>query len=178
MSKTRFTSVLATFVVCFLFWILITWSFDGQELIAGAVISLGVALFAARFFIHAATMRMANPLRFLSLVWYCCVVFLWELIKANWDMAKRAFSRDPELRGPRIHPGIVKVPVQIHSEYGLSMLANSITLTPGTITMDIVEEDGENYFYIHWIDVADGSPEEIGVQIKGRLEKWIRRIWE
>ena len=98
MSKTRFTSVLATFVVCFLFWILITWSFDGQELIAGAVISLGVALFAARFFIHTGTMRMANPLRFLSLVWYCCVVFLWELIKANWDMAKRALDEEnPDL---------------------------------------------------------------------------------
>ena len=38
--------------VCFVFWVLITWSFAIQELIAGAVISLGVALFAARFFIH------------------------------------------------------------------------------------------------------------------------------
>ena len=116
-------------------------------------------------------MRMANPLRLLSLVWYCLVVFLAELGKANWDMAKRSFSMDTTLRGPRIHPGIVKVPVNVHSEYGLSMLANSITLTPGTITMDIVEEDGENYFYIHWIDVAKGSPEEMGEQIKGRLRK-------
>lgn len=178
MPKTRFSSVLATFMVCFVFWVLITWSFAIQELIAGAVISLGVALFAARFFIHTGTMRMANPLRLLSLVWYCLVVFLAELGKANWDMAKRSFSMDTTLRGPRIHPGIVKVPVNVHSEYGLSMLANSITLTPGTITMDIVEEDGENYFYIHWIDVAKGSPEEMGEQIKGRLEKWIRRIWE
>lgn len=173
MPKTRFFSVIVTFFVCYLFWILINWSLNIEELIAGAVVALLVALFASRFFIHTGKMRMTQPLRFFSLVWYCLVIFMEELAKANWDMAKRAFSR-----GPNINPGIVKVPVDVHSEYGLSMLANSITMTPGTITMDIVEEDGRNYFYIHWIDVANGCPEEAGEIIKGRLEKWTRRIWE
>ncbi|MDO4732435.1 MAG: Na+/H+ antiporter subunit E [Bacillota bacterium] len=173
MPKTRFVSVIVTFFVCYLFWILINWSLNVEELIAGAVISLLVALFASRFFIHTGKMRIANPLRLFSLIWYCLVVFIEELAKANWDMAKRSFSR-----GPNINPGIVKVPVDVHSEYGLSMLANSITMTPGTITMDIVEEDGRNYFYIHWINVEDGRPEAAGELIKGRLEKWTRRIWE
>ena len=58
------------------------------------------------------------------------------------------------------------------------MLANSITLTPGTITMDIAEEDGKSYFYIHWIDVAETDREKAGEVIKGRMEKWIGRIWK
>ena len=51
MQKTKTPAVVATFVVCYAFWILLTWSFAAQELIVGAVVSLLVALFAARFFI-------------------------------------------------------------------------------------------------------------------------------
>ena len=51
------------------------------------------------------------------------------------------------------------------------------TLTPGTITMDITEEDGQMYYYIHWIDVTcDGA--EAGEVIKGRMERWLRRVWK
>ena len=72
----------------------------------------------------------------------------------------------------------MKVPVGLKSEYAQAMLADSITLTPGTITVDTVEEDGKDYYYIHWIDVASEDPEEAGEAIKGTLEKWVRRIWE
>ena len=58
------------------------------------------------------------------------------------------------------------------------MLANSITLTPGTITMDIAEQDGQDYYYIHWIDVTETDREKAGNVIKGRLENGIRRIWQ
>ena len=59
-----------------------------------------------------------------------------------------------------------------------AMLANSITLTPGTITMDIAEEDGQTYYYIHWIDVAAPSGKEAGDAIKGTLEKGVGRIFK
>ena len=57
-----------------------------------------------------------------------------------------------------INPGIVKIPTDMKSDYGIAALANSITLTPGTITMDFAEEDGQNYLYVHWID--QGQPGE------------------
>lgn len=172
MSKTNAKSIISTFIVCYILWILFTWSFASQELIAGALISLMVAIFTARFFIHENPFYLFKPQRFFTLIIYCFGIFIWELIKANVDMAKRALN--PKLP---INPGIVKVPVELKSEYGLAMLANSITLTPGTITMDIVEEDGKNYFYIHWIDVATTESEKAGEAIKGTLEKWVRRIW-
>ncbi len=172
MPKTKFPAVLTTFLLCLGFWILITWNFDVQELAAGAVVSLAVALFSARFFIHEKAFWLFNPAKFFGLIAYL-FIFLGELIKANWDVAKRCYGGCKN-----IHPGIVKVPVDVKSEYGRSMLANSITLTPGTITMDAVEEDDKAYYYIHWIDVTAASGEEAGDAIKGTLEKGVRRVFE
>ena len=78
----------------------------------------------------------------------------------------------------KVNPGIVKVPVNLGDGYPEAMLANSITLTPGTITLDITEEEGQDYFYIHWIDVSETDRDKAGDMIKGTLEKWIRRIWK
>lgn len=172
MQKTRFPAVISTFLVCFGFWILLTWSFEIQELAAGAVVSLAVALFCARFFVHEKSFWLFNPAKFFSLLFYVLCVFPCELVKANWDVAKRCFGGCKN-----VNPGIVKVPVDLKSEYGQAMLANSITLTPGTITMEVAEEEGQTYYYIHWIDVA-GDGKEAGDAIKGRLEKWVGRIFK
>jgi multicomponent Na+:H+ antiporter subunit E len=156
-----------------LFWILFTFSFTVQELAAGAVISLAIAIFTARFFIHENAFHLFNPARLFTLIYYCLVIFMKELWKANMDVAKRALN--PKLP---VNPGIVKVPSKLSSEYGLALLANSITLTPGTITMDIAEQNGKVYYYIHWIDVATTKSEEAGEAIKGTLENWIGRIFK
>ena len=174
MRKTTFPAVLATFVVCFLFWILLDFSFKVEELVAGAVVSLAVALFSARFFIHEDAFWLLNPVKFFSLIGYWCGTFFVELVKANVDMAKRCFGGCKN-----IQPGIVKVPVELESDYGQAALANSITLTPGTITLDIAEDrDGKTWYYIHWIDVTTEDPAEAGEAIKGRLERGIRRFWK
>lgn len=172
MKKTSSSAVFSTFIFCYLMWILFTFSFSLQELLVGAVASFLVALFTARFFVHDNPFYLFNPQRLLNLILYV-FIFSKELIKANWDVAKRALN--PALP---INPGIVKVQVETESEYGIAMLANSITLTPGTITMDVAEENGKNYFYIHWIDVATENSREAGEAIKGTLEKWVRRIWK
>ena len=172
MQKTRFPAVISTFVLCFGFWMLLTWSVAPQELAAGAVVSLAAALFSARFFIHEKAFWLLIPKRLGALIAYI-PVFLWELIKANWDVAKRCYGGCKN-----VNPGIVKIPVNVESEYGQSMLANSITLTPGTITMEITEEDGQTYYYVHWIDVTAPSGKEAGDAIKGTLEKWVGRIFK
>lgn len=138
----------------------------------GAVVSLAVALFSARFFIHEKPARLLNPRRLGSLIVYV-FVFLGELIKANVDMARRCFG------GCRkVNPGVIKVPVDLDGDYAEAMLANSITLTPGTITLDIAQQGEQTYYYIHWIDVTETDGEKAGEIIKGKMEKWIRRIWE
>ena len=173
MQKMRFPAVISTFIVCFAFWELLTWSFEIQELAAGAVVSLAVALFAGRFFVHAKSFWFFNPVKLVNLIIYVLFIFPVELIKANWDVATRCFGGCKN-----VNPGIVKVPVDLESDYGQAMLANSITLTPGTITMDIAEEEGQTYYYIHWIDVTAPSGKEAGDAIKGTLEKGVGRIFK
>ena len=62
-------------------------------------------------------------------------VFLYKLVLANFDMAYRVLS--PKLP---INPRIVKVPTSLKSDFLKLVLANSITLTPGTLSLD-VEDD-------------------------------------
>lgn len=174
MQKAKLPAVAATFVLCFAFWILLTWSFTAQELIVGALVSLAVALFSARFFIHESAGWLVHPGRFLSLLGFWCGTFVVEMVKANLDMARRCFGGCKD-----VNPGIVKVPVELESDYGQAALANAITLTPGTITLDIAEDqEGKTWYYIHWIDVKTADPAEAGEAIKGSLERGIRRFWK
>ena len=173
MQKTKFPAVVATFVLCFAFWVLLTWSFTMQELIAGGVVSLAVALFSARFFIHEDPGWLLNPGRLFSMLAFWLGIFPCEMVKANLDMARRCFGGCKD-----INPGIVRIPVGLKSEYGQAALANSITLTPGTITVEVTEQNGEPTYYIHWIDVTKPSGKEAGDAIKGTLEKGLRRVWE
>ena len=181
MRKTTLPAFISTFVVCYIFWLLITGQipavFKGgaapQILIIGVLVSVLAAAFTARFFIHSSAFHLFSPSRLGTFICYGFGVFIKELVKANIDVAKRAFS--PALP---VNPGIVKIPTELKSDYGLSMLSNSITLTPGTITLDVAEEDGQNNLYVHWIDVGSEDPVEAGDQIKGTMESWIRRIFK
>lgn len=82
--------------------------------------------------------------------WKCCVKAFWyvlyliaEIIKANFDTAKMilAFDMEPE-------PVLVKFRTDLYTEAGQVILANSITLTPGTLTVDLRE--GE--YLVHCLD--------------------------
>ncbi|GAH35790.1 unnamed protein product, partial [marine sediment metagenome] len=59
------------------------------------------------------------------------------------------------------------VKLDITSKFGRAILANSITMTPGTITVDIIDD----YIYIHWIYVHSTDPEIYSRKISGRFEK-------
>ena len=134
MRKNSFLLWLSTFVVCYALWLLLVWSLSTRELVLGAVVAAVAAWFSARFFVHRNPAHLFAPARLISLLVYCLGVFMWELIKANVNMAKLVLS--PKMK---FKPGIIRVPgsESITSEYGLAMVANSITLTPGTITLHI-----------------------------------------
>jgi multicomponent Na+:H+ antiporter subunit E len=91
-------------------------------------------------------------------------VFSAELIRANLDVAFRVLS--PELP---IRPGVVRVRTKLRSRLGRLLLANSITLTPGTIT---VETDGD-LFYVHWINVSGEDVDEATRRIVEKFERYL-----
>lgn len=176
-NSVRFAAWCSTFILCFLFWLLLTWSVAPIELLYGVIVCALVAAFSARFLVHHQAFYLFHPVRLVTLAVYCLFVFFWEVIKANVSMARIVLS--PNFKN--YQAGIVRVPgaPNIQSGYGLAMVSNCITLTPGTITMDVAEDPmGNNYYYVHWIDVASTDRTQAGEAIKGRMERWIGRIWK
>ena len=104
-KKTTFSAWLSTFVFCFLFWLLLTWSVHPLGLLMDAIFSAAVAAFTAKFFIHSKAFHFFNPARFFALIAYI-FVFFWEMVKANLSMVGIV------LTGKRNHcqSGIIRVP--------------------------------------------------------------------
>ena len=72
-----------------------------------------------------------------------------------------------------INPGIVKFKTKLTTDYSRMVLANSITLTPGTLSIDIIDDT----FYVHWIDVKTTNPEEAYKEIAEKFEKILLKIF-
>jgi multicomponent Na+:H+ antiporter subunit E len=87
---------------------------------------------------------------------------------SNLDVARRVLT--PSLP---INPGIVKIKTKLTTNFSKMVLANSITLTPGTLTVDIVDDT----LYIHWIDVKTTNPEEAFKEIAEQFEKILLKIF-
>jgi len=158
------------FIVSFLMYILLVWS--GGAIPLGEVL-IGLLLAVAITFAFKAwhpdrglSKRGLDPRLWANFIAFLFGPFTVGLAKANIDVAKRVITG-------KIRPGIVKVNPGLKSDISKTVLANSITLTPGTLTVDI---DDAGAFYIHWLYVEDEDPTE--EQLYGSFAKWARRLAE
>jgi multicomponent Na+:H+ antiporter subunit E len=142
---------------------LFTFPFSIAEFYAGMAVSSVIALFFGKYF-SANGLSNLSPVRVFAFLLYIPFL-LWEIIKANVEVAIIVLS--PTLP---IKPAIVKAKTSLKSDVGKLWLANSITLTPGTLTVDI---DGDDY-YVHCIKAEDTSLEFSTSNITGRFEKLLR----
>ena len=149
-----------TFVMVYLFWILLTFSLAFEELLLGAAVSLAVTYISREFLFTKTRARALHPVRWLNAAVYF-VVFVWEEVKAHLDLSYRIITG-------KINPAIVKVRADLDTDIGRTMVANSITLTPGTLTIRI---GGKNLF-IHWIGYHKGH------NIGERFERFATRVFE
>lgn len=137
---------LFSFAVLMLLWVLLAGSLRRDELIAGALVALLVTLIAGPRLAILSGVRL-TPMAPVHLVIYLAGFFV-ALIRSNLDVARRVLS--PSLP---IRPAVVEVETQLTSPLGLMLLANSITLTPGTLSIDI---SGDRIL-VHWIDCPPGT---------------------
>jgi multicomponent Na+:H+ antiporter subunit E len=158
---------LFTFGILFLVWLGFTTSLDPQEVITGAVLSLLIALFAFKTFTDYG-LSFFHPKKIFNIIKFI-FVFLIALIKSNLDVARRVIN--PKLP---INPGIVTYKTELKSDTAKVLLANAITLTPGTLTVDVIG----NEMYIHWIDVVSKDPEIIFNEIGADFERILKEIFE
>lgn len=155
------------FILSLIFWLLLTFRLTVPNIIVAVVASLICTLFFGKFFITNVN-KLLQPHRYFWFLVYF-VVFIWECIKANFDVAYRVLHPAMPIR-----PGIVKVKLNLKSELARTLLANSITMTPGTISVDIIDD----YLYVHWIYIRSEDPETYTKMITGAFEKYIKKIIE
>ena len=159
----------------FLIWLFLSWPPSGQDMIIGIFVSLFVSFMTIDVFEPLVASKKINAENIsIRTFWSFCYigVFLWECLKANIDVAYRVLHPDLPIR-----PGTVKIKTGLRSDVALTFLANSITLTPGTTTVDIDRDNG--YIYIHWLCVKEGydknSPRLAVVE---KFERILKRIFE
>jgi len=158
------------FLTAFLAWTVLSWVPDWQHLVVGLLVAVFVAWLTGDLFVKQPHM-LSRPSRYFYFVFYYVPVLIWECLKANLDVALRVIN--PKLP---IRPGIVKIQTSLKSDTGLTFLANSITLTPGTMSVDIDRDRG--LLYIHWIDVKATDVEAASARIAGRFEPIFKKIFE
>ncbi len=160
----RKPAVVSTTVVLFGIWLSLTLSTDIQEIVLGFVVSLITAV-ATHGALTGNLFRLLTPAKFLATIGYV-FFFLGQMVKANIDVFFRIFR--PVIP---IKPGIVKAKLTLKSERAKAILANSITLTPGTITIDIIKDE----IFVHWVFLPAGDVHaETQIMVDsfaGRLEK-------
>ncbi len=163
-------SFIIVFMWSFVLWLTLTAGAKGmlwssEELIAGVLFSAIVA-YSTRNIVGEKADRFLRPSKWIGFIIYSIGPLFWGMIKANLDVAYRVITG-------KIKPGIVRVPVNLENDAQYTILSNSITLTPGTLTIDACPE--EKVLYVHWINVTEKEPKSSEV-VAGPFEKWARRL--
>jgi len=143
-----------------LVWMAVTGSFSLANLLLGLALALLVVAFVA----PALTERGAGyrVARFVALGW----LFLLELARSNVRVARDVLR--PRFR---FRPGIVAVPLDATSDAEITLFANMVTLTPGTLSLDVHPD--RTVLWVHAMDVRD--PDALRAALKTGFE---RRILE
>lgn len=156
-------SALRNALFLWVFWLALTGSLSLVNLLVGFFVSLLVAILAqALLREQISSTRMT--LRTLGRFFIYLFKLIAEIIKANVDVAARVL--DPRMP---IHPGIIEYKSLLTEDVPQTMLANSITLTPGTLTVDI---QGQTY-YIHCLALEHGED-----LTQRTLENWITWVFK
>jgi len=136
---------LPTLVGLILMWIALWGTPSLANLLTGTVVAVAVMLFADQ--IQPRPLRYLHPAaaaRYLR-------TFSKQLLVANWQVIKAV------LRPGDIRPGILAMPLHHASDAVVTLVANSITLTPGTLTLDTDRQGDVAILYVHALDLTDAE---------------------
>ncbi len=155
-------------IISFLCWMVLTWTLYLPSLLVGLVVSMFIALWFGDVFVERA--KNFFQIRRLAYLLYYIPLFTYYCLLANFDVAYRVLH--PALP---IEPGIVKVKTTLTNTTAKVALANSITLTPGTLSVEMTDD---GYLYVHWIKVRTTDVEEATEMIIRKFEKVLKEIFE
>jgi len=149
-----------------LFWILFSFSLHPFSLFLGGSFCLLISFFTYDLFIEEQEVHRKNLFLRVELITLYLFVLLLRIYLASFDMVYRVLSGN-------INPMVVRIKTRLRSDLARVVLANSITLTPGTITIDSEKDN----LYVHWLETKTTHLIRAGHLIKGYFEIWLRRIF-
>ncbi len=150
-----------TFLIMLAFWILLSGQFHFILLVSGVVSSLFVAYISHDLLLGNVNIR-SGTIKTLRLFKYLPWL-LWQIVVANFDLVYRTLHP-----GMKIEPQVIKFKTDLKTDKGIAILANSITLTPGTVTV-VANKDGE--FIVHAI--AKGPADSL---LSGEMQAKVKEI--
>ncbi|WP_137788808.1 Na+/H+ antiporter subunit E [Bacillus sp. E(2018)] len=142
-------------------WMFLSESYSFASFIVGFVIGAALLYLLNRFIPDSYYFKHVRA------ILYLIFLFIKELLLANIEVLKWVYK--PKLD---FQPGILALPIDVKKNWEITLLANLITLTPGTLSVDVSRD--QRYIYIHAIDLPDVN--ETIVSIKESFEKAIREV--
>ena len=155
-----------TFIFLLLGWCIFTGDLDPWSLLLGATFSFAISVTTYDYFIDETEVFMKDILPRPDIVFLYLVILIGKVYMASFDVAYRVLTM-------KINPGEIRIRTRLKSELARVLLANSITLTPGTLTIDLKDD----YLYVHWLESKGTSAPHAGELIKGTFERLLQRIF-
>ena len=146
-----------------LVWLLLVNSLASGQIVLGLLLGWAIPLFTLRFWPE--TLRISRPFTLLRFI----IRLLGDIVAANLTVARLILGR-PE----RLRPAFIIVPLALKSDLAISLLANTICLTPGTVSSRLSLD--RKHLLVHTLDTAD--PERLVATIKSRYEAPLQEIFE
>ncbi|MEF8812595.1 MAG: Na+/H+ antiporter subunit E [Halovenus sp.] len=145
-------------------------SITARSLVTTSLVGMAVGFPVAYVFrrLYEEEIRVEQPVTALPYVVLYLLVFFKQVLVANVDVAYRVL-----VPGLAIEPQVILVPLRVETPFGVTTIANSITITPGTVTLD--HDPDENALYVHMIDGRD--PEAVVEPIR-RWEDYALLIFD
>lgn len=156
-----------TTLFLFFVWILFTATSEPFTLIFGLFASLVTASLTYHIFLpkHQASLKFILPNPFYLIIFL--VLMVANLYKSSFQVAKAVFTGNT-------NPRIVHFRTRLRSDIARTILANSITFTPGTLTLDL----NDDHIVVHWLLCSTIHNKAAGEEIKSNIEKTLGRTWK
>lgn len=168
MKRTARTLVVA--LLTFTTYIVYTGSILTYDIVTGVFVAVVVGLLFSNLTVKSPG-KLLSPTRWLALMIYALKYFFYYETVAHIDVMRRILH-------PRVpvNPAIVEAPFQANTDYAITMIANSITNTPGTVVVDV--DENRKVFYIHWIDAKTLNPVEVRKFVFEDFERYARKVFD
>lgn len=161
-----------TFMISFIIWIIFAGRFKLDVVMVGLAASGLISLLFSNMLFRLSTKKTSWYIyikRFFLILMFI-PVFFYEAVISALKVSGHSIEKKPSFS-----PGIVKVKTHLTNVSAITILANLITLTPGTLTLDF--DKGERAYYIHWIDVKTEEDAIARREIIHKFESWLDVIF-